>query len=834
MVTTPESLGGLIRAYRQRAQLSQERLADRAGVSVRTLRDIEGGRVREPRATTLQLLAEALALDEPARATLVAAGPLATRPLAQVPAAVPDFTGRGALVAELIDRLASPLGSDPGARVVVLGGPAGVGKTALAVHLAHRLWPEFPGGQLFAELRGDSARPAAPAEVLGAFLHSLGVSDGSTLRGLSERAASFRSHLFRRRMLILLDGAHDAAQIRPLIPGGSDSAVLVTARGRLADLEGAHFVTLAVLDEEEAGVLFSRVAKSQQVDRDRSATRRVLAACGGLPLALRIAGARVAAWPDRGLAQLADRLAEEQERLSQLTVGDLEVRAGLASSYRGLSTEAQRAFRLMGTMDLPDVPHWAWSALLDREDEAGVVLLNQLVDVHLAEVTTTAGQLPRIRMHDLVRLYARERVYEEDPAEVAPAVGRAAGAWLSLADEAEPGLRGGFTRTLAGPAPRRLVPAAAIAYAREHPNAWFEAEREALGGLVRRCVDQQLDDQAWDLAGVTARFFELRGHYADFAATVELGLHAARRSGHVRAEAFLLRAQGELAADLDQYDLASDHLERALALSRETYDEVNEAWTLRALSTVSRVQGRGDAAEECLINAIAIFERVADTTGMGECHYGLGAIAREHGRLEDANHHYAVALAIFRALDDPFNESLVLMSAARLYQVLGNTTQAAENLEQALALCRAIDHPGGVAWASTYLGDLRLADDHPDTAEPLLTEAVTLARRLGDRYCEAVTMHTLGRLRLASGDQEAADVLLRSSVDLADACDLSLHKGRSLITLGDSQLLRGAVAAALKSWQSARDLLSTHGFPEAEDAEARLLAREDYLPVNCR
>jgi tetratricopeptide (TPR) repeat protein len=600
---------------------------------------------------------------------------------------------------------------------------------------------------------------------------------------------------------------------------------LVTARGRLADLEDAQFVTLTVLNEDEAGTLFGRVAGVHRVAGDRVATRRVLVACGGLPLALRIAGARVAAWPEHGLVKLADRLVEERERLDQLAVGDLEVRAGLASSYRALSSEAQRAFRLLGTLDVPDVPIWAWPALLDREDEAALRQLDQLTEVHLVETTTVAGQPPRIRLHDLVRLYARERMRDEDPGGVAPAVGRAAAAWLALANEAEPELWGSFTRTQFGSAAYEPMPADAIAYAHEHPDTWFAAEREALVILIRSCVEDHHDELAWDLAGVSARFLELRGHYDDLAETVDLGLQAARRSGHIRGEAFLLRAKGEVAADLDEYDRAADYLQRALALSRQTHDEVNEAWTLRALSTVYRVWGRGDTAEEYLTNALATFDRIADPAGVGECHYGLGAAAREHGRLGDARHHYEVALTIFRTLEDPFNESLVLMSAARVSQLLDDITQAVEYLERALALCRMIDHPGGVAWASTYLGDLRLATGRLQAAEPLLTEAATLARRLGDRYCEAVSAHTLGRLRLGTGDQEAAEHLFRSSIDIADKCDLPLHKGRSLITLGDSQLLRGAFTDAVESWQTARELLSAHGFPEASDAERRLLTR---------
>lgn len=824
-MATSEGPGAALRAYRRQAQLSQEELAARAGISVRALRDIEGGRVREPRGATLRLLMAALDLDRAARDALVPWTPVVGPVIAQLPAAVPDFTGRDGLVTALTEQLGAPASAAPGPRVVVLCGPAGVGKSALAVHVAHRLRPAFGDGQLFAELRGASSRPAEPGEVLAGFLRSLGVARSALVSGIDELAALLRSRLAGRRVLLLLDDAGPAAQIRPLLPGGADGVVLVTTRGRLADLEAASFVSLAVLDQPGATALFGRVAGPDRTAADPSATRRILVACRGLPLAIRIAGARVAAWPERGLDQLADLLADEQGRLDQLSVGDLEVRASIALSYEALDSEARRTFRLLGALGVPEVPLWAMPALLDRADGVAMALVDQLTEVHLVEIAPRSDAGPHVRFHDLVRLYAQERARVEDGDQVRAAVARAAGAWLALVDAAQPRLPGGLTRTAVGAAARWPMPAAVVNAARHGPDAWFATERAALIALIDRCVTTGLDELAWDLAGGLTRFLELRGHYAELTRVAELGLVAARRQGDVAAESFLLRVQGDLHADLDRYDQAADCLQQALALARAAGNERQAAWAERSLSTVRRVQGRGTEAAALLDDAVVTLERAGDAVGVGECHYGLGAIAREHGRFDDALHHYDVALAIFRAMDDRFNESLVLTSSARVHQLRNATGPAADALERALRLCADIDHPGGVAWASTYLGDLWVAAGRPEAAEPLLTDALTLARQLGDRYCEAVTLHTLGRLRLETGSPLVAEGLVRHSIVLADQYDLPLHQGRSLITLGDVQLRGGAVAEAGESWRAAQRLLSQHGFPEAADAEHRLLTR---------
>ncbi|RCG25575.1 helix-turn-helix domain-containing protein [Streptomyces diacarni] len=319
---------------------------------------------------------------------------------AQLPATLPDFTGRDALVARLGAQLARADGT-----VMALAGIGGVGKTALAVHLGHAVADRFPDGQLYVDLQGTGASPADRAAVLGGFLRSLGTDDASLPEGVEERAALFRSLLAGRRVLILLDNARDAAQVRPLLPGTAGCAALVTSRVRMVDLAGARLVDLDVLGPGEAMALFSRVVGAERVGAEREAAMDVVAACGFLPLALRIAAARLSARRTWTVSVLAAKLADERRRLDELQAGDQAVGATFELGYAHLDAEQARAFRLLGLTEGPDIPLSAAAALLDRSAEEAEDLLEALVDSSLLE---SAGP-GRYRLHNLMRLHARGR-----------------------------------------------------------------------------------------------------------------------------------------------------------------------------------------------------------------------------------------------------------------------------------------------------------------------------------------------------------------------------------------------------------------------------------------
>ncbi|SCF74890.1 DNA-binding transcriptional activator of the SARP family [Streptomyces sp. Cmuel-A718b] len=332
--------------------------------------------------------------DEPAPA------PTPFRP-AQLPATVPDFTGRHTPARELGEQLATA--GNSAMPVSALAGIGGVGKTTLAVHVAHRIRPHFPDGQLYVDLQGTGARAAEPETVLASFLRALGTADSAIPDTLDERAALYRSALDGRRILILLDNAHDAAQIRPLLPGTPGCAALVTSRMRMVDLAGAHLVDLDVMSSEEGFQLFARIVGAERVQAELEAALDVLAACGFLPLAIRIAGSRLAARRNWSISDLAGKLADERQRLDELQVGDLAVRATLDLSYRQLTFVQAQVFRALGTRSTPVVSVESVRTLLNSSAAEAEKILEDLANAGIC-VPLESG---RYRLHDLAWLYAR-------------------------------------------------------------------------------------------------------------------------------------------------------------------------------------------------------------------------------------------------------------------------------------------------------------------------------------------------------------------------------------------------------------------------------------------
>ena len=403
----------------------------------------------------------------------------------------------------------------------------------------------FPDGQLYVNLRGAEAQALDPPEVLGRFLRALGVEGHSIPDDVDERADLYRSLMADRRALILLDNAADEAQVRPLIPAGAGNAVMVTSRTRLAGLAGAQVIDLDVLPPEQAVELLGKIAGADRVEREPAAAQVIAALCGYLPLALRIAGARLAAKPHWRLQRLAHRLGEHQRRLDELTTGDLEVRASVGMSYSGLGETEQRAFRLLGLLEVPDFASWMLAALLDISAPEAEEVADHLADAQLLDTIgdDATGQL-RYRFHDLVRLYARERaVADETVATRRAALERTLQtyferAWATVRQLRlrPPELPGATTPTFP-PDPQGELAASYRWLVTEHTGlavSLDQAWREGLGGLGQA------------LTRLLADFFEVYGCRDEWEQTHEAALRAARRAGDRHAEASLLRGLGDL------------------------------------------------------------------------------------------------------------------------------------------------------------------------------------------------------------------------------------------------------------------------------------------------
>jgi tetratricopeptide (TPR) repeat protein/transcriptional regulator with XRE-family HTH domain len=827
------SLAVLVRAHRRRMECTQEELAERAGLSERTLRNLEGGRIRRPYPDTIRRLADALQLTGPDRDQLKAAarritpgrGSEGTVP-SLLPPSVADFTGREEEAASVLGLLTTD-GFEEGPHAVVISavaGKPGIGKTTLAIHVAHRLRDEFPDGQLYVNLQGAQTNPLEPGEVLARFLRALGADGSSIPDGLEERAERYRTLLAGQRVLVVLDNAASEAQVRPLLPGSPTCRVLVTSRARLVGLEGARLVDLDILSPEAAVELLARVAGPARVAAEPEAAAAIVGYCGRLPLAIRIAGSRLAARPAWSLARLAERLADERRRLDELAAGDLEVRASLALSYRALPDQQQQAFRRLGLLDAPDFPAWVAAAVLDLDPARGEDLVDGLVDAQLLELAgeDAGGQL-RYRFHDLLRVYARERAAAEDlPDDQDLALARAFDGWLGLAGRGAAAAKAGTLDFVHGDVPRWRPGPAGSGLVDGDPLAWFEAERASLVAAVHQAAGGGLDELAWDLAGCLARFFAVRSYFDDWRQTQETGLAAARRSGHRRAQAHLLRGLGLLHNEQDRLDAAAACFEQARALFVEVGDRSGEAGALDDLGVLHQLRGHSDRALACLEPALAIFTEAGDPVGEANVRFSLGMVHLDQGDYDQAEACLQAARPVLEAAGDRYTLGQLLRKLAQLHETCGRLEQAAAVLDHCLAVDRALGDRLGEALTLQSLGELQRQQDRRRQAQVTLEQALATLRDLSYPYGEALALRSLGLLHLADGRPR------RALVDLGEALTLWRRLGRprneahTLTGLGDAHTAAGDRTAAETAWREALTIFQELGAPDTQALADRL------------
>lgn len=494
-----------------------------------------------------------------------------------LPARTPDFTDRGGALAALRRRLSAE-GDGDRIQVAVVTGCGGVGKSALAVEVAHALAAEFPDGQLYARLTPGGDGPASAADLLERFLHALGHRGEAVPANLEGRAALYRSVIADRRLLVVVEDVTDETQLRALIPGTQSCRLIATSRARLAALPGATVVEIPVPDALEAVRMFAAMAGPERVAAEPSEALDLVERCGRLPLALRAAATRLAARPHWDLAQLTARLADNHRRLDELTQPGLDVRGAFRDSCEALSRPAKLLFGRMGALPAASLGAWVAAPLLDMDARAAAEVLENLVDARLVDVTEGDGQGPRYRLRDLARLYARERQFtEESEDERDAAFRRLLGAWLFLLDEAGArlggapggGLYGGALGGGNGDAARWPMAASVADALLADPAGWYERERGALLAVVGQAARCGEAEFCWNLAIAVAAPAAAQLRYDDWRTSHEQALRAVRAAGDRRGEAVLLASLGALDLNEHHHDRAAARLSLALnALER--------------------------------------------------------------------------------------------------------------------------------------------------------------------------------------------------------------------------------------------------------------------------
>jgi tetratricopeptide (TPR) repeat protein/transcriptional regulator with XRE-family HTH domain len=793
MFTT--DFGGLLRRFRLAAGLTQEELAERSGLTSRAISNMERGRTTRPYRASVASLADALDLSQAGREQLVltsrqidgnsttAAEEFARAAAGeeggaealtesgraavpgrrysevmpyQLPTAVRLFTGRREELDTLV-KLPDEAGAAVGTVVIsAIDGMAGIGKTALALHAAHRLAVKFPDGQLFIDLHGYTRghRPRTPVEALDWLLRALRVPAQRIPQDLEERAALYRERLAGTTTLIVLDNASDEAQVRPLLPGSSGCLVLITSRRRLKGLDDAQILSLDVLPQADAITLLRTVAGPGRIPTDEPALAEIAGLCGRLPLALRIAAALLRHRPAWTLEHLAGLLRRQQQRITALSDGDRDLGAIFDLSYQALTGSHRRLFRQLGLLPMPDTGAHAASALAGTGLAAATRLLEDLVDHNLL----IEHQPGRYRLHDLIRVHARTLAGHDPADDRNAALDRLLDYYQQTSARADALIARHPRPATAGPAPAPALPDADAAW------AWLRAERPNLVAVFEHTVAQGYRERTVALDAGVATLLHVDGPWALALIVHATAAAAADSLGDQSGRAHALTRLGHMRALTGDFPGGACDLEQALQLYQDISDRSGQAGALTRLGEMRRTTGDVPGAARDLQEALRLYQDLMHRPGQADVLIQLGDMRRATGDMPGAARDLEQALQLYRDLDHPVGQADVLTRLADMRRATGDFARAARDLQVALLLYRDLGRRLGQANVLARLGELwKLTGDHP-RADRDLREALDLYQGLGHQFGQANALTFLGQARLAAGDYPGAARYLEAAV----------------------------------------------------------------------
>jgi tetratricopeptide (TPR) repeat protein/DNA-binding XRE family transcriptional regulator len=829
------AFGHLLRKMRTAARLTQEELAEAAGLSPRSISDLERGISRSAHKETVRLLADALHLFGLDRAEFEAvargrmpggaAGPGAAgvagtagvaAAMRTLPRDIASFTGRQQELTQLVQAVAA---MDGVVNIHAIGGMAGVGKTAFAVHVAHRLADHFPAGQIFLPLHGHTPgqQPVEPAGALASLLLVIGVPAAQIPSGLEARMALWRDRLAVKQLLLVLDDAVSSEQVRPLLPGAGRSLVLVTSRRHLSALEDATAISLDTLPPREAAALLVRLAGRTGLSPEDPAVCELTRLCGYLPLAIGMLARQLRHHPAWSAAGRAAELAAARDRLELMVTENLSAAAALNLSYADLTGEQQQLFRRLGLHPGADIDAYAAAALDGTDLATARIQLEGLYERYLITELVRG----RYRMHDLVREHARalaHRLDTDDDRE------RATNRVLDYYQ---------FAAALADALIARQVrprPAAAACpfavpdlTSREHALAWARAERASL----LRCLDHGAGTgQHARVIALTAALAGLWRHDGPWAEAITrhtAAVAAARLLGDELARAGALDDLGDLLRMTGDYPAAAHALEQALDIYRDLADRLGQANALNDLGAVRRVTADHRAAAEAHEQALGIYRDLDDRRGQANAFYFLGMVRWKTGDYPAAAQAQEQALGIYLDLGDRLGQANALNYLGIVRRGTGDYAAAAQAQEQALGIYRDLGYPYGQANALNELGFVRLQTcDYPAAAQAQ-EEALGIYRDVGDPLGQAHALNYLGVVRLRTGDYPAAaqaqEQALRTYRDLG----YPFGQASALNELGFVLLQTGDYPAAVQAQEQALGIYRDLGNPFGQAAALRCI-----------
>jgi tetratricopeptide (TPR) repeat protein/transcriptional regulator with XRE-family HTH domain len=805
------TFAGLLRELRSGAQLTQEELAEASGVRPRSISDLERGVAVTPHRDTVRLLADALHLAGPAREGFEAAArgrpvtsgagtagaAAATRTL---PRDIASFTGRQQELQELVDAATGPGGV---VGIHAIGGMAGIGKTAFAVHAAHRLAERFPAGQIFLPLHGHTPgqQPVDPGDALATLLLTLGVPAGQIPPGVEERMALWRDRLAEKQLLLVLDDAANSEQVRPLLPGTGGSLVLVTSRRHLSALEDATAISLDTLPPDEAAALLVRLAARPGLSLADPTVSEVIQLCGCLPLAIGMVARQLHHHPAWSLAGRAAELAAARDRLELMATENLSVAAAFDLSYQDLTPGQQRLFRRLGLHPGTDIDAYAAAALDGTGLDAARQGLEALYDQYLLAEPAQG----RYRLHDLIREHARALAWSLDQDGDR---GQAAARLLEYYEHTAARAEALLTRQVrpAAPAAAAIPPVGPALADREQGLAWVRTERANLLACLDRAAET---GQRARLIGLTAGLAGLLLSDGPWTEAITLHTAAVRAAQHLGDRLAQANALNDLAVVLmrtGDNPGAMQAIEQAQDMYRDLGDRLGAANVLANLGAMRGATGDYPGVAQALAEALRIYGDVGDRRGQANALRELGIMRALTSDYPGAIQAQEEAQGICRDLGDRLGQAYALANLGDVRQLTGDYPGAAQALAEALSTFRDLGNRSGEAHALTSLGDVwRMTGDYSGAAQAL-AQAQGICRDLGNRSGEAHALHTLGEVRRMTGDYSGAKQALAQALSI---CRDIGQRGGEVTTLnaaGTLHLVDGDLHEARSCYRQARDL----------------------------
>ena len=830
----PVTFAGLLRQLRTAAGLTQEELAAAAGVGLRTVGDVERGVVTSPQKDTVRLLAGALGLaglvrdqfEAAARGRMVPGGAAAA--MRTLPRDIVSFTGRQRELEQLVEAAA---GAGGVVGIHAIGGMAGVGKTAFAVHAAHRLANRFPGGQIFLPLHGHTPgqAPVDPGDALASLLLTAGVPAGLIPPGAEARMALWRDRLAGQQLLLVLDDAVGSEQVLPLLPGAGGSLVLVTSRRQLSALEDATAISLDTLLPGEAAELLVRLASRAGLGAGDPEVAEIARLCGYLPLAIGMVARQLRHHPAWTAAGRAAELAAAAGRLELMSTENLSVAAAFDLSYADLGPDLQRLFRRLGLHPGAEIDGYAAAALDGTDLTAARRGLEALYDQYLL----TESAADRYRMHDLIREHARalaDRVDSGDDRDRATArlldyyQQTAARADALIARQARPAPA---AATGADAAVLAALPALADS---EQALAWARAERASLLACLDHATGAGQHARIIVLTAGLAGLLRRDGPWAEAITRHTTAIRAARSVGDRLGQANALRELGALQELTGDYPAAAQVLEQALGIYRDLGDRLGQANALWNLGDVWRMTGDYPAGIQAAEQALGIYQDLGDRLGQANALYLLGLVRRLTGDYPAAAQALEHALGIYRDLGDRLGQANALNDLGDVRRMTGDYPAAAQVLEQALGIYGAIGNRFGQANALNDLGVVRrLTGDYPAAAQ-LLEQALGIYRDLRSRGGQAMALNERGTLHRAGGELAQAEMCHRQALDLSREIASTWNEANALAGLGRCALAAGRTSEAADHLRRALEIFRRIDAADAGDVSRELAALTEAGP----